>query len=107
MNNFLFEAVCSWSSESVRKPSEKGVRKPSKEAFGKGNTSPCLDRSVKMNPIALLTYYSSGSYWPNPFANIRSERGECKFFAHFPADPTRHKPPETDLTCYAEKPCTM
>ena len=40
MNNFLFEAVCSWSSESVRKPSEK--------AFGKGNTSPCLDRSVKM-----------------------------------------------------------
>ena len=79
MNNFLFEAVCSWSSESVRKPSEK----PSKEAFGKGNTSPCLDRSVKMNPIALLTYYSSGSYWPNPFANIRSEKGECKFFAHY------------------------
>ena len=75
MNNFLFEAVCSWSSESVRKPSEK--------AFGKGNTSPCLDRSVKMNPIALLTYYSSGSYWPNPFANIRSEKGECKFFAHY------------------------
>ena len=75
MNNFLFEAVCSWSSESVRKPS--------KEAFGKGNTSPCLDRSVKMNPIALLTYYSSGSYWPNPFANIRSEKGECKFFAHY------------------------
>ena len=61
------------------KPSEKGVRKP----FGKGNTSPCLDRSVKMNPIALLTYYSSGSYWPNPFANIRSEKGECKFFAHY------------------------
>ena len=75
MNNFLFEAVCSRSSE--------GVRKPSKEAFGKGNTSPCLDRSVKMNPIALLTYYSSGSYWPNPFANIRSEKGECKFFAHY------------------------
>ena len=75
MNNFLFEAVCSRSSESVRKPSEK--------AFGKGNTSPCLDRSVKMNPIALLTYYSSGSYWPNPFANIRSEKGECKFFAHY------------------------
>ena len=43
MNNFLFEAVCSWNSE--------GVRKPSKEAFGKGNTSPCLDRSVKMNPL--------------------------------------------------------
>ena len=61
------------------KPSEK----PSKESFGKGNTSPCLDRSVKMNPIALLTYYSSGSYWPNPFANIRSEKGECKFFAHY------------------------
>ena len=40
MNNFLFEAVCSRSSGSVRKPSEK--------AFGKGNTSPCLDRSVKM-----------------------------------------------------------
>ena len=79
MNNFLFEAVCSWSSESVRKPSEKAFRK----AFGKGNTSPCLDRSVKMNPIALLTYYSSGSYWPNPFANIRSEKGECKFFAHY------------------------
>ena len=75
MNNFLFEAVCSRSSGSVRKPSEK--------AFGKGNTSPCLDRSVKMNPIALLTYYSSGSYWPNPFANIRSEKGECKFFAHY------------------------
>ena len=79
MNNFLFEAVCSWSSESVRKPSEKAFRK----AFGKGNTSPCLDRSVKMNSIALLTYYSSGSYWPNPFANIRSEKGECKFFAHY------------------------
>ena len=79
MNNFLFEAVCSWSSESVRKPSEKAFRK----AFGNGNTSPCLDRSVKMNPIALLTYYSSGSYWPNPFANIRSEKGECKFFAHY------------------------
>ena len=79
MNNFLFEAVCSWSSESVRKPSEKAFRK----AFGKGNTSPCLDRSVKMNPFALLTYYSSGSYWPNPFANIRSEKGECKFFAHY------------------------
>ena len=75
MNKFLFEAVCSRSSGSVRKPSEK--------AFGKGNTSPCLDRSVKMNPIALLTYYSSGSYWPNPFANIRSERGECQFFAHY------------------------
>ena len=79
MNNFLFEAVCSRSSGSVRKPFEKAFRK----AFGKGNTSPCLDRSVKMNPIALLTYYSSGSYWPNPFANIRSERGECKFFAHY------------------------
>ena len=65
--------------ETVR----EGVRKPSKEAFGKGNTSPCLDRSVKMNPIALLTDYSSGSYWPNPFANIRSEKGECKFFAHY------------------------
>ena len=75
MNNFLFEAVCSWSSESVRKTSEK--------AFGKGNTSPCLDRSVKMNPIALQTYYSSGSYYPNPFANIRSEKGGCKFFAHY------------------------
>ena len=61
------------------KPSEKS----SKKAFGKGNTSPCLDRSVKMNPIALLTYYSSGSYYPNPFANIRSEKGECKFFAHY------------------------
>ena len=47
MNNFLFEAVCSWSSESIRKPSEKAFRK----AFGKGNTSPCLDRSVKMNPL--------------------------------------------------------
>ena len=79
MNNFLFEAVCSRSSGSARKPSKEGVRKP----FGKGNTSPCLDRSVKMNPIALLTYYSSGSYWPNPFANIRSEKGECKFFAHY------------------------
>ena len=83
MNNFLFEAVCSWSSESVRKPSEKAFRKAFGKAFGKGNTSPCLDRSVKMNPIALLTYYSSGSYWPNPFANIRSEKGECKFFAHY------------------------
>ena len=79
MNNFLFEAVCSRSSKTVR----EGVRKPSEKAFGKGNTSPCLDRSVKMNPIALLTYYSSGSYWPNPFANIRSEKGECKFFAHY------------------------
>ena len=65
------------------KSSAEGVRKPSEKAFGKGNTSPCLDRSVKMNPIALLTYYSSGSYWPNPFANIRSEKGECKFFAHY------------------------
>ena len=61
----------------------KSSAKPSKEAFGKGNTSPCLDRSVKMNPIALLTYYSSGSYWPNPFANIISEKGEYKFFAHY------------------------
>ena len=65
------------------KPSEKGVRKPFEKAFGKGNASPCLDRSVKMHPIALLTYYSSGSYWPNPFANIRSEKGEYKFFAHY------------------------
>ena len=79
MNNFLFEAMCSRSSGSVRKPFKKAFGK----AFGKGNTSPCLDRSVKMNPIALLTYYSSGSYWPNPFANIRSEKGECKFFAHY------------------------
>ena len=51
MNNFLFEAVCSWSSESVRKPSEKAFRKAFGKAFGKGNTSPCLDRSVKMNPL--------------------------------------------------------
>ena len=79
MNNFLFEAVCSWSSESVRKPSEK----PSKEAFGKGNTSPCLDRNVKMNPLELQAYWNGDSYYPNPFANIRSEKGECKFFAHY------------------------
>ena len=75
MNNFLFEAVCSWSSESVRKPS--------KEAFGKGNTSPCLDRSVKMNPLELQAYWNGDSYYPNPLANIRSEKGECKFFAHY------------------------
>ena len=79
MNNFLFEAVCSWNSESVRKAFEKAFRK----AFGKGNTSPCLDRSVKMIPFALQAYYSSGSYYPNPFANIRSEKGVCKFFAHY------------------------
>ena len=79
MNNFLFEAVCSWSSESVRKSSAEGVRKP----FGKGNTSPCLDRSVKMNPLELQAYWNGVSYYPNPFANIRSEKGECKFFAHY------------------------
>ena len=28
-------------------------------------------------------------------------------FAHFPADPTLHTPPETDPTCSAAKPCTM
>ena len=28
-------------------------------------------------------------------------------FAHFPADPTFHTPPETDPTYYAAKPCTM
>ena len=75
MNNFLFEAVCSWSSESVRKPSEK--------AFGKGNTSPCLDRSVKMILSWLQVNWNGDSYYPNPFANIRSEKGECKFFAHY------------------------
>ena len=75
MNNFLFEAVCSWSSESVRKPSEK--------AFGKGNTSPCLDRSVQMKPSEKQSYRNGDSYYPNPFANIRSEKGECKFFAHY------------------------
>ena len=75
MNNFLFEAVCSRSSGSVRKPSEK--------AFGKGNTSPCLDRSVKMNPLELQVNWNGDSYYPNPFANIRSEKGECKFFAHY------------------------
>ena len=75
MNNFLFEAVCSWNSESVRKPSEK--------AFGKGNTSPCLDRSVKMILSWLQVNWNGDSYYPNPFANIRSEKGECKFFAHY------------------------
>ena len=75
MNNFLFEAVCSRSSGSVRKPSEK--------AFGKGNTSPCLDRSVKMILSWLQIYWNGDSYYPNPFANIRSEKGECKFFAHY------------------------
>ena len=75
MNNFLFEAVCSWSSESVRKPSEK--------PFGKGNTSPCLDRSVKMILSWLQVNWNGDSYYPNPFANIRSEKGECKFFAHY------------------------
>ena len=65
--------------ETVR----EGVRKPSKEAFGKGNTSPCLDRSVKMNPLELQAYWNGDSYYPNPFANIRSEKGECKFFAHY------------------------
>ena len=79
MNNFLFEAVCSWSSESVRKPSEKAFRK----AFGKGNTSPCLDRSVKMILSWLQVNWNGDSYYPNPFANIRSEKGECKFFAHY------------------------
>ena len=75
MNNFLFEAVCSRSSKTVR----EGVR----ESFGKGNTSPCLDRSVKMNPLELQAYWNGDSYYPNPFANIRSEKGECKFFAHY------------------------
>ena len=28
-------------------------------------------------------------------------------FAHFPANPTLHTPPETDPTCSAEKPYTM
>ena len=28
-------------------------------------------------------------------------------FAHLPADPTLHTPPETDPTCSAAKPCTM
>ena len=83
MNNFLFEAVCSWNSEGVRKSSAKGVRKPSKKAFGKGNTSPCLDRSVKMILSWLQVYWNGDSYYPNPFANIRSEKGECKFFAHY------------------------
>ena len=79
MNNFLFEAVCSWSSESVRKPSEKAFRK----AFGKGNTSPCLDRSVKMIPLELQAYWNGDSYYPNSFANISSEKCECKFFPHY------------------------
>ena len=61
------------------KPSEKGVRKP----FGKGNTSPCLDRSVKMILSWLQVNWNGDSYYPNPFANIRSEKGECKFFAHY------------------------
>ena len=61
------------------KPSEK----PSKESFGKGNTSPCLDRSVKMILSWLQVNWNGDSYYPNPFANIRSEKGECKFFAHY------------------------
>ena len=65
------------------KSSAECVRKPSKESFGKGNTSPCLDRSVKMNPLELQAYWNGDSYYPNPFANIRSEKGECKFFAHY------------------------
>ena len=79
MNNFLFEAVCSWNSESVRKAFEKAFRK----AFGKGNTSPCLDRSVKMILSWLQVNWNGDSYYPNPFANIRSEKGECKFSAHY------------------------
>ena len=39
MNNFLFEAVCSWSSGSVRKPFKK--------AFG--------NRSEKVIPHPVLT----------------------------------------------------
>ena len=31
----------------------------------------------------------------------------AQYFAHFPADPTLHTPPETDPTCSAAKPCTM
>ena len=55
MNNFLFEAVCSQSSKTVR----EGVR----ESFGKGNTSPDLDRSVKMNPLELQAYWNGVSYY--------------------------------------------
>ena len=61
----------------------KSSEKPSKEAFGKGNTSPCLDRSVKMILSWLQVNWNGDSYYPNPFANIRSEKGECKFFAHY------------------------
>ena len=65
------------------KSSAESVRKPSAKAFGKGNTSPCLDRSVKMILSWLQVNWNGDSYYPNPFANIRSEKGECKFFAHY------------------------
>ena len=61
----------------------KSSEKPSKEALGKGNTSPCLDRSVKMILSWLQVNWNGDSYYPNPFANIRSEKGECKFSAHY------------------------
>ena len=79
MNNFLFEAMCSRSSGCVRKPFKKAF----KMAFGKGNTSPCLDRSVKMILSWLQVNWNGDSYYPIPFANIRAEKGECKFFAHY------------------------
>ena len=44
---------------------------------------PVLTEASRWNPIALQTYWNGDSYYPNPFANIRSEKGECKFFAHY------------------------
>ena len=79
MNKFLFEAVCSRSSGSVRKPSEKAFGNRSEKVI----PHPVLTEASRWNPIALQTYWNGDSYYPNPFANIRSEKGECKFFAHY------------------------
>ena len=79
MNNFC-------AMECVR-----GVRKPPEKAFGRRPRRrsekvipyPVVTEASRWNPIALQTYWNGDSYYPNPFANIRSEKGECKFFAHY------------------------
>ena len=73
------------------KSSEKGVRIPSERAFGnrprkrseKVIPHPVLTEASRWNPLELQVNWNGDSYYPNPFANIRSEKGECKFFAHY------------------------
>ena len=62
--------------ETVR---ERHPRKRSEKVI----PHPVLTEASRWKPFALQVNWNGESYWPNPFANIISEKGECKFFAHY------------------------